>query len=92
MPRREFVGVVLTAGKLQKTIKVKVETTVMHPKYKKYIKRTKKYLVHDEENKANVGDRVIIREGRPFSKLKRFYLVRVLNEGEISHDSAGNKS
>ncbi|MCS7213000.1 MAG: 30S ribosomal protein S17 [Candidatus Calescibacterium sp.] len=80
MPRKEFFGVVLSAGKMQKTVKVKVETLVKHPKYKKYIKRTKKYLVHDPENRAQVGDKVVIREGRPFSKLKRFFLVKILNE------------
>lgn len=92
MPKREFVGIVLSAGKADKTIKVKVETLAMHPKYKKYIKRSKNYLVHDPENRAKIGDKVLIREGRPFSKLKRFYLVDVLSKkGGDFYDSAGDK-
>ncbi len=82
MPRRELQGIVISAGKMQKTIKVAVETIKKHPIYKKYIKKIKKYLVHDEENIAKEGDRVIIREGRPFSKRKRFYLVKIIRRKE----------
>lgn len=80
MPRKELIGTVVSSGKMNKTVKVKVETLIKHPKYKKYIRRTKNYLVHDPENAAREGDTVLIREGRPFSKLKRFYLVKIIKE------------
>ena len=78
MPKKELKGVVISAGKMRKTIKVLVETIVQHPKYKKYIKKRKKYLVHDENEIAREGDIVLIRESRPISKLKHFYLVKIL--------------
>ena len=72
---RVFRGTVVSA-KMQDTATVAVERYVKHPKYKKYIRRTKKYLVHDEGNTANVGDRVAIKEHRPISKRKRFRIVK----------------
>jgi len=78
MPRRELEGVVISAGEMDKTVKVLVERLAMHPLYKKHIKKRKKYLVHDPENKCKEGDIVLIREGRPFSKLKRLYIVKIL--------------
>ena len=71
---RVFRGTVVSA-KMQDTVTVVVERYVKHPKYKKYIRRTKKYLVHDEGNTAKVGDIVNIKEHRPISKRKRFTLV-----------------
>ena len=62
--------------KMQDTITVAVERYVKHPKYKKYQRRTKKYLVHDVGNTAKVGDKVEIKESRPLSKRKRFALVK----------------
>lgn len=61
--------------KMQDTITVAVERYVKHPKYKKYQRRTKKYLVHDAGNTAQVGQKVEIRETAPISKRKRFTLV-----------------
>ncbi len=61
--------------KMQDTITVAVERYVKHPKYKKYLRRTKKYLVHDAGNTANVGDKVEIKEVPPMSKRKSFALV-----------------
>ena len=55
---------------------VAVERFVMHPKYKKFMRRTKKFLVHDKGNTAHVGQKVEIRETRPISKRKRFELVK----------------
>lgn len=66
---------VVVASKMQDTITVAVERYVKHPKYKKYIRRTKKYLVHDKGNTAEVGQQVDIKETRPLSKRKRFTLV-----------------
>ncbi len=75
--RKELIGIVVS-DKMQKTIVVKVERLVKHPLYKKTIKKFKKYKVHDEENKAKVGDKVRIVETRPLSKEKRWRLVEVL--------------
>lgn len=62
--------------KMQDTITVAVERYVKHPKYKKYIRRTKKYLVHDAGNTAKEGEKVAIRETNPISKRKHFELVK----------------
>ena len=69
MPRRVMQGVVVS-DKVDQTIVVKVERRVMHPLYKKFIRRSKRYLAHDESNAAKVGDLVRIRECRPISKRK----------------------
>lgn len=66
----------VVASKMQDTCTVAVERYVKHPKYKKYQRRTKKYLVHDKGNTAKVGDKVDIKETRPLSKRKRFELVK----------------
>ncbi|RKY37390.1 MAG: 30S ribosomal protein S17 [Candidatus Omnitrophota bacterium] len=75
--RKELIGVVVS-DKMDKTIVVRVERLVTHPLYKKTIKKSKKYKVHDEENKAKTGDKVKIMETRPLSKEKRWRLVEVL--------------
>ena len=59
----------------EKTVTVKVERRFMHPVYKKFIVRSKKYLAHDESNKIKVGDQVRIRECRPLSKRKRWEVL-----------------
>lgn len=64
------------ASKMQDTITVAVERYVKHPKYKKFQRLTKKYLVHDAGNTANVGSKVEIKEVAPISKRKRFTLVK----------------
>ncbi|MGB4101672.1 MAG: 30S ribosomal protein S17 [Alphaproteobacteria bacterium] len=69
MPRRVLQGTV-TSDKGDKTITVLVERRVMHPIYKKFISRSKKYAAHDEHNKHKVGDVVSIIECRPISKRK----------------------
>jgi len=65
----------VVASKMTDTITVAVERYVKHPKYKKYLRRTKKYLVHDAGNTATVGQVVDIIETRPISKRKSFKLV-----------------
>jgi small subunit ribosomal protein S17 len=65
----------VVASKMTDTITVAVERYVKHPKYKKYLRRTKKYLVHDAGNTAKVGEVVDITETRPISKRKTFKLV-----------------
>lgn len=74
--RRTLRGTVVSA-KMQDTITVAVERFVKHPKYHKFIRRTKKYLVHDADNTATEGMAVVIQETRPRSKRKRFELISV---------------
>ncbi len=66
----------VVASKMQDTCTVAVERYVMHPKYKKFMRRTKKFLVHDKGNTAKVGEKVEIKETRPISKRKHFELVQ----------------
>ena len=73
MPRRVLQGIVVS-NKMDKTAIVKVETNVMHPLFKKYIKRHKKYAVHDESNTCQVGQNVSIIECPPISKRKAWAL------------------
>ncbi len=74
MPKRIMKGIVVS-DKSDKTIKVLVNRKVMHPVYKKYINRSKKYLVHDENNKFKTGEAVTIQENKPISKTKKWIVV-----------------
>jgi small subunit ribosomal protein S17 len=74
MPRRVLQGTVVS-DKADKTVIVRVDRRVMHPLYKKYINRSKRYAAHDETNRYKVGDLVRIQECRPISKRKRFEVV-----------------
>jgi small subunit ribosomal protein S17 len=74
MPKRVLQGVVVS-DKQDKTVVVKVERRVRHPLYKKFIKRSKKYSAHDEDNTCKVGDIVRIQECSPISKNKTWELV-----------------
>ena len=80
--RKQIIGTVVS-DKNDKTIIVKVETRKKHPLYGKLVKISKKYVAHDEENRAKVGDRVRIIETRPLSKTKRFELVEIVEEAVI---------
>jgi len=71
-----YTGIV-TSVKMQKTITVTVTSRWMHPKYKKTVKRTKNYLVHDEKEQAKLNDEVIFIDSKPISKRKRFTLQSV---------------
>ncbi len=75
--RKTVIGVVVS-NKMFKTITVKSEKLVKHPKYGKFVRRVTTYKAHDEENKASIGDKVEIAETRPLSKTKRWRLVRVV--------------
>jgi small subunit ribosomal protein S17 len=75
--RQERRGVVVSSA-MDKTIIVKVETLKVHPRYKKVIKRAKKFHAHDERNEANIGDVVRIVETRPLSKTKTWRLAEVV--------------
>ncbi len=74
MPKRILQGVVVS-DKMDKSVVVRVERRVMHPVYKKYIKRSSKYTAHDENNLHKVGDTVQIMESRPLSKTKSWVVV-----------------
>ena len=74
MPRRVLRGVVIS-DKMDKTVTVKVERRVMHPLYKKFIRKSKKYAAHDSENRCKEGDTVNIQECRPLSKRKNWEIV-----------------
>ncbi len=79
--RKEKVGTVVS-NKMTKSITVAVERKVMHPIYGKFIKTTKKFMAHDEDNQCNVGDLVKIMETRPLSKSKRWRLVDILERAK----------
>ena len=74
MPKRILQGVVVS-DKQDKTVVVSVERQVMHPVYKKFVKRSKKYAAHDENNQFKVGDQVSIIESKPYSKTKAWTVV-----------------
>ena len=74
MPKRILQGVVVS-DKMDKTVVVNVERRTQHPLYKKFIRRSKKYAAHDENNAAKIGDMVSIRECRPISKRKTWEIV-----------------
>ena len=74
MPKRILIGKV-TSNKADKTITVEVERRIMHPMYKKFVTKSKKFAAHDSENKFKEGDKVSIRECAPISKNKRFEVI-----------------
>ena len=75
--KRTLTGEVISDKSL-KTIVVKIERKTMHPKYNKFVTKSKKYHVHDENEQANIGNIVTIIESKPHSKLKRWELVSIL--------------
>jgi small subunit ribosomal protein S17 len=79
MPRKTKTGVVVS-DKMQKSIVVEITRTKKHPLYKKYIRIKKKFMAHDEEERAHIGDFVRIEESRPLSKRKRWVLLDILRE------------
>lgn len=78
-PRRQMVGVVTTAHKTPKTLRVEVEFLTRHPKYGKYMRDRSILHVHDEKQEAHLGDRVQVMECRPVSKTKTWRLAKVLD-------------
>jgi small subunit ribosomal protein S17 len=82
MPKKVLTGVVVS-DKMPKTVTVLVERQFPHPLYGKVIKRSKKYLAHDPEERYKVGDVVEIIEARPISKSKRFRVLRLVEEGRL---------
>jgi small subunit ribosomal protein S17 len=87
MPRRVLTGRV-TSDKMDKTVTVLVDRRVMHPLYKKFIRRSKKYAAHDEGNECKVGDLVRIEECRPISKRKTWMVIE-RNGGKLPEAAPG---
>ncbi len=79
--RKERVGMVVS-DKPDKTVAVSVETLVRHPLYKKRVRRSRRFMVHDERNEARVGDTVRIVETRPISARKRWRLASIVSRAE----------
>jgi len=72
----------VVSNKMDKTVVVVVKTMVKHPVYKKYIKRSKRYKVHDEKNQCNIGDVIRFKETRPISKEKSWVLIDILERAK----------
>ena len=79
--RKERIGVVVS-DKMEKSIVVLVERKVKHPKYGKFVKKSTKFMAHDEKNEANIGDTVRIMETRPLSKNKCWRLVEIVEKAK----------
>ena len=79
--RKERIGVV-SSNKMNKSVVVSVERKVKHPKYGKFVKKTSKFVAHDETNDCNIGDTVRIMETRPLSKSKNWRLVEVIERAK----------
>jgi small subunit ribosomal protein S17 len=79
--RKERIGVV-TSNKMTKSISVEVERKVKHKMYGKYVKKSSKFMAHDEKDDCNIGDTVKIMETRPLSKSKRWRLVEILERAK----------
>jgi small subunit ribosomal protein S17 len=79
--RKTRIGVV-SSNKMDKTITVSVVRKLKHPKYGKFLKKTKKFHAHDEKNECNIGDTVKIMETRPLSATKRWRLVEIVEKAK----------
>lgn len=79
--RKERIGIV-TSDKMDKSVVVAVERKVKHPKYGKFVKKTTKFVAHDEKNDCNIGDTVRIMETRPLSKTKNWRLVEIVERAK----------
>ena len=79
--RKERIGVVVS-NKMDKTIVILVERKVKHPKYGKFVKKSTKFMAHDEKNEAGIGDTVRIMETRPLSKNKCWRMVEIVEKAK----------
>jgi small subunit ribosomal protein S17 len=77
--RKQLIGKVVS-DKMEKTIVVEIENLIMHPLYKKSVRRTKRVKSHDEKNECGIGDLVKIEETRPLSKEKRYRLITIMEK------------
>ncbi len=79
--RKSRIGVIVS-NKMEKSVVVAIEKRVKHPLYKKFFKKTTKFMAHDEKNEGGIGDKVKIMETRPLSKNKRWRLVEVIEKAK----------
>jgi small subunit ribosomal protein S17 len=79
--RKQLIGIV-TSDKMEKSISVVVERRIQHPIYGKFVKKSNKFMAHDEKNECNIGDKVRIMETRPLSARKRWRLVEILEKAK----------
>ncbi len=79
--RKVRVGTVVS-DKMQKTVVIQIERLVKHPIYRRYVRRRKRFKVHDEENQCHIGDVVSFMETRPMSKDKRWRVVEILQRAK----------
>lgn len=79
--RKEIIGKV-TSSKMDKSVVVAIERRIKHPLYGKFVKKTKKYVAHDENNECSLGDIVQLMETRPLSKSKRWRLVKIVEKAK----------
>ncbi|MDZ7315558.1 MAG: 30S ribosomal protein S17 [candidate division KSB1 bacterium] len=79
--RKVIIGIV-TSDKMDKSRVIAVERQVRHPLYQKYVKKTSKFMAHDERNESHVGDKVKIIESRPLSKRKRWCIIEILERAK----------
>jgi small subunit ribosomal protein S17 len=80
--RKVRTGVVIS-NKMDKTVVVEVSRTVMHPVYKKFVRRRKRFMAHDEENRCQIGDQVMIVETRPLSRHKNWRVRKIVKEAAL---------
>ncbi len=80
--RRQVLTGTVVSDKMDKTVTVKVERTIMHRLYQRYVKRTKKFSAHDEANDCRIGDRVTIVSCRPLSKQKRWRVSEIVERAK----------
>ncbi len=79
--RKERIGLVVS-NKMEKSITISVERKEKHPVYGKFVKKTSKFMAHDEKNDCNEGDTVRIMETKPMSKSKRWRLVEIIERAK----------
>jgi small subunit ribosomal protein S17 len=79
--RKQLIGIV-TSNKMDKSISVSVERRIQHPIYGKFVKKSNKFMAHDDKNECQIGDKVRIMETRPMSARKRWRLVEVLEKAK----------
>jgi len=80
--RKVRTGVVIS-NKMDKTVVVEVSRTVLHPVYKKFVRRRKRFMAHDAENRCNIGDQVMIVETRPLSRHKNWRVRKIVKEAAL---------
>jgi len=80
--RKVRTGIVIS-NKMDKTVVVEVSRTVIHPVYKKFVRRRKRFMAHDEENRCQIGDQVLIVETRPLSRHKNWRVRKIVKEAAL---------